>query len=71
MAARLLDGKALAQTMQAEIAAGVADLVVELHARDAGLHRHRQVLGRDRNDRIHAAQVDADAALDGEQVSFE
>ena len=50
---------------------GVANLVVELHARHAGLHRDRQVFGLDRDDCVHAAQVQADAALHRQQVAFQ
>ena len=49
----------------------MADLVVDLGPRHAGLHRHRQVLGVDGEHAVHARQVDADAALHGQQVAFE
>jgi hypothetical protein len=51
--------------------AGGFDLVVELLARHAGLHRHRQVFGVDAQHPVHAAHVDADAALHRQQVAFE
>ena len=51
--------------------AGALDLFVELLARDARLHGHRQVLGVDRQHLVHAADVDADAALHRQQMAFE
>jgi hypothetical protein len=51
--------------------AGALDLLVELLARHAGLHRHRQVVGVDRQHPVHAADIDADAALHREQVALE
>jgi hypothetical protein len=51
--------------------ARVADLVVQLLARHAGLHRHREVFRLDGQHAVHAAQVDAHAALYREQVAFE
>ena len=47
------------------------DRLVDGLARHAGLHRHREVLGVDREHVVHAAHVDADAALHREQVAFE
>jgi hypothetical protein len=38
--------------------ARVPDLAVELLARHAGLHRHRQVLGVDAQHAVHAAEVE-------------
>ena len=51
--------------------ARVADLAVELFARDAGLHGHRQVFGIHLHDVVHAAQVHAQPALHGQQMAFE
>jgi hypothetical protein len=50
---------------------GALDLVVELLARDARLHRHRQVFGVDGQHLVHAADVDADAALHRQQMPFQ
>ena len=49
----------------------VPDLRIELVARDAGLHGHRQVLGVDAEDALHPRQVQAHAALHRQQVAFE
>ena len=51
--------------------AAVADLVVELGARHARLHRDREVVGRERHDLLHARQVDAHTALHRQQMPFE
>ena len=51
--------------------AGVLDGLVQLLARDARLHRHREVVRVDAEHPVHAAHVDADAALHGQQVAFE
>jgi len=50
---------------------GVANLVVQLHARHAGLHRDGQVFGMDADDLVHAAEVQADAALHCQQMAFQ
>ncbi|MPM54588.1 hypothetical protein SDC9_101366 [bioreactor metagenome] len=51
--------------------ARVLDGFVELLARDAGLHGDGEVVRVDGQDLVHAAYVDADAALDGQQMAFE
>ena len=49
----------------------MADLVVDLRPRHARLDGDGEVLGVDRDHLVHARQVDADTALDREQVAFE
>ena len=49
----------------------VLQMLVQLLARDAGLHRAVEVLGVDREDVVHAAHVDAHAAVDREHMAFE
>ena len=44
---------------------------LELQARDAGLHRDRQVVGAKRDDRAHPRQVEADPALQRDDVALE
>ena len=51
--------------------AGRLDRLVELLARHAGLHRHREVRGVDVQHLIHATHIDADAALHCQQMAFE
>ena len=51
--------------------AGGLDRLIELLARHAGLHRHRQVFGVDGQHLVHAAHIDADAALHRQQMAFE
>jgi hypothetical protein len=50
---------------------GVADLIVELVAGDAGLDRDGQVFAVDAQHLVHPCHVDADAALDREQMAFQ
>ncbi|SPC14782.1 hypothetical protein CO2235_220015 [Cupriavidus oxalaticus] len=50
---------------------GVLDFLVQLLARDAGLHGHAQVLGLHRQHAVHLRQVQADAAGHGQQVPFQ
>jgi hypothetical protein len=47
------------------------DLLVELLARDARLHRDGQVLGMDGQHLVHAPEVDADATLHRQQMPLE
>jgi len=49
----------------------VLDGVVELLAQDAGLHGHGHVLGVDAQHPVHAADVDADTALHGQQMALQ
>ena len=51
--------------------ARVLDGLVQGLARDAGLHGDSEVVGVDRQHAVHASQVDADAALHGQQMPFE
>ena len=51
--------------------AGVAQIVVELLARDAGLDRAVEVLGVDREHPVHARHVERDAAARRVDMAFE
>ena len=50
---------------------GAFDFLVELLARDTGLHRHRQVFSVDVQHLVHAAHVNADAALHSQKMPFQ
>ena len=48
----------------------MAHVLVELLARDARLHRDGEVFGVHGQDVVHARDIQADAALHGQQVAF-
>jgi hypothetical protein len=49
----------------------VADVFIELLARDTGLHRAVQVGFAHRHDPVHLRQVHAHPAVNGEHMTFE
>jgi len=64
------DGSVGAGVDREEQARGLEGFV-QLLAGDAGLHRHRQVVGVDRQHLVHPVDVDADAAAHREQVALD
>ena len=50
---------------------GVAQVLVQALAGQAGLRGAEQVLGGDRKQPVHPREIEADAALDGEVLSFQ
>ena len=46
-------------------------MLVQLHARDAGFHGCIEVVGVDREDAVHAREVDAHPAVKREHMAFE